>query len=621
MTTLAALHLRPSTFDPVGALQQATQLQQARTQQEMTGLRMQEMQEEMRENRERRGALSQFRTAGGIASPGALNTLSGHPEMYNSALASMSQRQQYQLMANARGAQRVMGFPEGSPERVAEYRRELDTALQEQRIDAATHQRLSGQQPTNLFLSNIIAQGRPLSEGPSQREVFEMMGLSEPASGAPPAAAARPAASPAPMALPAGADVRAEATGAPGSVIGRSANAITAIESGGRYDAMGPVTPRGDRAYGRYQVMGSNIPAWTERHFGQRLTPQEFLANPQAQDAVFNGEFGSYLQRYGNPEDAASMWFTGRPFAEGRNRTDRSPNHPNGLTGSEYVQRFMAGFNGGGGGQPAMDRAQAALPAMPAAAPGAGAAFGADVPTDNLPIPSFTTPQLPTPTARPVVPGAPADPTAAPGPLAGTPRTVRELVAGATPAQRAGLALHIAKKDYDSAAKLLRELETGGMTGRQTAETEEGLRREYASQAKPYFEMRDAINRIEASTAGPAGDLSLIYNFMKMLDPGSVVREGEFALIGRSGGLPTQVQAYFNRLAGNGQLTDEQRNQIRTESRGLLAAQQAQYGRIQEQYRGIARRLNLNTDNVIIDYTPPPASERPRPGNDPLGIR
>ena len=114
------------------------------------------------------------------------------------------------------------------------------------------------------------------------------------------------------------------------------ADAIASIESAGSgdYAAVGPQTGKG-RAYGRYQVMDFNVGPWSEKHFGKRLTPQEFLANPEAQDAVFNGEFGSYVQKYGNPQDAASMWFTGRPADQGANRAD-----VNGMTGSRYVDKF-----------------------------------------------------------------------------------------------------------------------------------------------------------------------------------------------------------------------------------------------------------------------------------------
>jgi hypothetical protein len=115
------------------------------------------------------------------------------------------------------------------------------------------------------------------------------------------------------------------------------AEAIARIESAGSgdYSAVGPVTSKGNRAYGRYQVMDFNIGPWTEQYYGRRLTPEEFLASPQAQDAVFSGAFGSSVERYGNPQDAASVWFTGKPMSEGANRSDIL-----GTTGSAYVDKF-----------------------------------------------------------------------------------------------------------------------------------------------------------------------------------------------------------------------------------------------------------------------------------------
>ena len=95
--------------------------------------------------------------------------------------------------------------------------------------------------------------------------------------------------------------------------------AIASVESGGSrdpYSAVGPATRSGDRAYGFAQVMGNNVGPWTEQYFGQRLSPGEFLRNPAAQEAVFRGRFGEYLERTGNVRDAASLWFTGRPYAQ-----------------------------------------------------------------------------------------------------------------------------------------------------------------------------------------------------------------------------------------------------------------------------------------------------------------
>jgi hypothetical protein len=114
-------------------------------------------------------------------------------------------------------------------------------------------------------------------------------------------------------------------------------NAIAGIESGGRYDAIGPKTKKGDQAYGKYQMMGANIPAWTKAALGKSMTPQEFLADPKAQDATFDHIFGGYVKDHGL-RGAASMWFTGRP-------DEPNVSDVNGkLTGKTYADRFMAGL-------------------------------------------------------------------------------------------------------------------------------------------------------------------------------------------------------------------------------------------------------------------------------------
>jgi len=92
------------------------------------------------------------------------------------------------------------------------------------------------------------------------------------------------------------------------------------VESTNNYGELGPITESGNRAYGRYQVMDFNIPSWTEQHLGQRLTPEQYLASPEAQDAVFMGQMGDYYARSsGSPAErvrnAGSLWFTGRPFS------------------------------------------------------------------------------------------------------------------------------------------------------------------------------------------------------------------------------------------------------------------------------------------------------------------
>jgi hypothetical protein len=117
-------------------------------------------------------------------------------------------------------------------------------------------------------------------------------------------------------------------------------DAISAIESGGRYDAIGPTDAELGRPLGRYQVMEANVGPWSQQVLGRSVTPDEFLASPEIQDQIFDGIFGGYVQQYG-PEGAAQAWFGG-PGAVGR--TGRSD--VLGTTVGEYGQRFMQGIGG-----------------------------------------------------------------------------------------------------------------------------------------------------------------------------------------------------------------------------------------------------------------------------------
>ena len=140
------------------------------------------------------------------------------------------------------------------------------------------------------------------------------------------------------------------ATG-PGVNMPAAKAAISNIESGGNYKALGPITEKGDRAYGKYQVMGANIPSWTKQALGVSMTPAEFLANPDAQEKVFEDQFRRNTARYGSAQDAASVWFSGKPLAKAGQRADIL-----GTTVPAYVNKFNALY----GRQPAVQNAMAA---------------------------------------------------------------------------------------------------------------------------------------------------------------------------------------------------------------------------------------------------------------------
>lgn len=113
------------------------------------------------------------------------------------------------------------------------------------------------------------------------------------------------------------------------------------------YDARGPWIKRRtgqDRAYGKYQVMGANIGPWTKAVTGRAATADEFLANPQLQEAVFEDQMTKLYNKYGNVRDAASVWFTGDTYdkAVARKATDGH------WTVQQYVARVEDTIRKGG---------------------------------------------------------------------------------------------------------------------------------------------------------------------------------------------------------------------------------------------------------------------------------
>ncbi len=112
-------------------------------------------------------------------------------------------------------------------------------------------------------------------------------------------------------------------SGAPTAASGSGSyrDAIASIESGGRYDAIGPTHPKMGRALGKYQVMEANVGPWSREALGREVSADEFLASPELQDAIFDHKFGGYVNQFG-PEGAAQAWFAGPGGVGKTNRKD-----------------------------------------------------------------------------------------------------------------------------------------------------------------------------------------------------------------------------------------------------------------------------------------------------------
>jgi hypothetical protein len=130
---------------------------------------------------------------------------------------------------------------------------------------------------------------------------------------------------------------------------------------------------------------------------------------------------------------------------------------------------------------------------------------------------------------------------------------------------------------------------------------EGSLRDDYIKNSGDFIKVRDAKNRIDNLEATGAGDMTLVFQFMKMLDPGSTVREGEFATAANSAGVPSAVQALYNKAIGQGSIGTKARSEILNQANKMFEAAGMQHDKTTTQFANIAKRLKLNPDNVVVD--------------------
>ena len=115
-------------------------------------------------------------------------------------------------------------------------------------------------------------------------------------------------------------------------------NAIGIIESrgSGDYGAYNPNDPSG--AFGKYQILGDNIPSWTQEALGYAMSPQQFLNDPAAQDKTARYKMQQYYNKYGSAQAVAEAW----------NGGEGSVGRPNAAV-QQYTQNFFNAMGESGG--------------------------------------------------------------------------------------------------------------------------------------------------------------------------------------------------------------------------------------------------------------------------------
>lgn len=134
----------------------------------------------------------------------------------------------------------------------------------------------------------------------------------------------------------------------------------------------------------------------------------------------------------------------------------------------------------------------------------------------------------------------------------------------------------------------------------------QSFRKEFTSlpRIKSFAGVTEAYSRIVASAKDPsaAGDLSLIFNFMKVLDPGSTVREGEFATAQNAGGVDARVRSLFNSVVDGTRLDVGQRADFLDRANRLYKSQESLVLPLYKTYGNIATSRGFDPEMVLPQF-------------------
>lgn len=100
----------------------------------------------------------------------------------------------------------------------------------------------------------------------------------------------------------------------------------------------------------------------------------------------------------------------------------------------------------------------------------------------------------------------------------------------------------------------------------------------------------------------PTKQVSLVFSFGKMLDPESVVRESEYALIANARGLFDSLQQMIPQLQTGAKLTPAQLQSMQGIAQQMLGGAGTRIDALSQYYDNLAKRRGVDPENVLPSY-------------------
>jgi hypothetical protein len=139
---------------------------------------------------------------------------------------------------------------------------------------------------------------------------------------------------------------------------------------------------------------------------------------------------------------------------------------------------------------------------------------------------------------------------------------------------------------------------------------------------KDYNDMKSAYSQVVSSLSQgtPIGDVAGATKVMKLLDPGSVVRESELGIAMAASGRMDRLNNYFSNMMSGQKLTPTQRDDFKALSNELYSAAGQAYNQKRKEYEQFGNAYNFkNLDTALGAPATIPSLMRTRPGASPGG--
>lgn len=161
--------------------------------------------------------------------------------------------------------------------------------------------------------------------------------------------------------------------------------------------------------------------------------------------------------------------------------------------------------------------------------------------------------------------------------------------------------------DYGAIKAASDKKTSGGLTPGQTATFTAGLRDDIRNDpdVKDFVQIRDGYERVKSGSSlgsGP-GDIAVIFGYMKMLDPSSVVRETEFDTAESAIGYAQKVLNIPSKFISGTRLTPEGRKFFVTAAQKLYETKKVNYDNASSFYEESAGAYGIPFNTVMRDFS------------------